>query len=31
MHILGVEPYLDAQGLNLNALLIFTAVMGFGG
>ncbi|WP_448547859.1 protease HtpX [Thalassotalea fusca] len=31
MRILGVEPYLNAQGLNLNALLIFAAVMGFGG
>jgi heat shock protein HtpX len=31
MRILGVEPYLNAQGLNLQALLIFAAVMGFGG
>ncbi|NWG87247.1 MAG: protease HtpX [Hydrogenophilaceae bacterium] len=31
MRILGVEPYLNEQGLNLNALLIFAAVMGFGG
>jgi len=31
MRVLGVEPYLNAQGLNLNALLIFAAVMGFGG
>ncbi len=31
MRLLGVEPYLDAQGLNLNTLLIFAAVMGFGG
>lgn len=31
MRLLGVEPYLNAQGLNLNALLIFAAVMGFGG
>jgi len=31
MRLLGVEPYLDSQGLNLNALLIFAAVMGFGG
>jgi len=31
MRILGVEPYLTAQGLNLTSLLIFTAVMGFGG
>ncbi len=31
MRILGVEPYLNEQGLNLQALLIFAAVMGFGG
>lgn len=31
MRLLGVEPYLSEQGLNLNALLIFAAVMGFGG
>ncbi|TCJ12260.1 protease HtpX [Parasulfuritortus cantonensis] len=31
MRLLGVEPYLDAQGLNLGALLVFAAVMGFGG
>jgi len=31
MRLLGVEPYLNAQGLNLGALLIFAAVMGFGG
>ncbi|MDO9467465.1 MAG: zinc metalloprotease HtpX, partial [Thiobacillus sp.] len=31
MRILGVEPYLTAQGLNLTSLLIFAAVMGFGG
>jgi heat shock protein HtpX len=31
MRLLGVEPYLNANGLNLNALLIFAAVMGFGG
>jgi len=31
MRVLGVEPYLNAQGLNLNALLIFAAVRGFGG
>lgn len=30
MRVLGVETYLNAQGRNLNALLIFTAVMGFG-
>lgn len=31
MRVLGVEPYLSAKGLNLNSLLIFAAVMGFGG
>jgi heat shock protein HtpX len=31
MRLLGVEPYLNESGLNLNALLIFAAVMGFGG
>jgi heat shock protein HtpX len=31
MRLLGVEPYLNANGLNLGALLIFAAVMGFGG
>jgi len=31
MRILGVEPYLTSQGLNLGSLLIFAAVMGFGG
>ena len=31
MRVLGVEPYLEQQGLNLNALLIFAAIMGFGG
>ena len=31
MRLLGVEPYLNSQGLNLNSLLIFAAVMGFGG
>ena len=31
MRVLGVEPYLNASGLNLGALLIFAAVMGFGG
>ena len=31
MRLLGVEPYLNANGLNLSALLIFAAVMGFGG
>ena len=31
LSLLGVAPYLDAQGLNLTSLLIFAAVMGFGG
>jgi len=31
MRLLGVEPYLNEHGLNLGALLIFAAVMGFGG
>ena len=31
LRLLGVEPYLNEQGLNLNALLIFAAVFGFGG
>lgn len=30
MRVLSVESYLNAQGLNLNALLMFSAVMGFG-
>jgi len=31
MRLLGVEPFLNGNGLNLNSLLIFAAVMGFGG
>jgi heat shock protein HtpX len=31
MRLLGVEPYLTANGLNLNSLLVFAAIMGFGG
>ncbi len=31
MRVLGVEPYLNASGLNLKSLLIFATVMGFGG
>lgn len=31
MRLLGVEPYLNSQGLNLTSLLIFAAVFGFGG
>ena len=31
MRLLGVEPYLNESGLNLGSLLVFAAVMGFGG
>lgn len=31
MRLLGVEPYLNANGLNLSSLLLFALVMGFGG
>ena len=31
MRLLGVEPYLNEQGLNLSSLLIFAAIMGMGG
>ena len=31
MRLLGVEPYLNENGLNLGSLVIFAAVMGFGG
>ena len=31
MQLLGVEPYLTAQGLNLGSLLIFAGMFGFGG
>jgi heat shock protein HtpX len=31
LRLLGVEPYLNANGLNFTSLLIFAAVMGFGG
>jgi heat shock protein HtpX len=31
MRILGVEPYLNANGLDLSNLLAFAAIMGFGG
>jgi len=31
VRLLGVEPYLTGQGLSLQSLLIFAAVMGFGG
>ncbi len=31
MRLLGVEPYLNQQGLNLNSLLLFAAIFGMGG
>ena len=31
MRLLGVEPYLNANGLNLGALLVFAFIMGMGG
>ena len=31
MRLLGVEPYLNANGLDLKNLLAFAAIMGFGG
>jgi len=31
MRLLGVEPYLNQQGLNLNGLLVFAAIFGFSG
>lgn len=31
MSVLGIEPWLNANGLNLTSLLIFAAVFGFGG
>jgi len=31
MRILGIEPYLNQQGLNLTSLLIFAAAFGMGG
>ena len=31
LRLLGVEPWLNAQGINFNSLLIFGAVLGFGG
>jgi heat shock protein HtpX len=31
LRLLGVEPYLQSNGLNLSALLIFAAVFGMGG
>jgi heat shock protein HtpX len=31
LRLLGVEPWLNAQGINFGSLLIFGAVLGFGG
>ncbi len=31
LRLLGVEPWLDQQGINFTSLLIFGAVLGFGG
>lgn len=31
MWLFGIEPYLDEQRLDLNALLAFVALFGFGG
>lgn len=31
LQLLGFEPYLKQQGLNLNSLLVFAAILGFGG
>ena len=31
LRLLGVEPWLDANGINFSSLLIFGAVLGFGG
>lgn len=31
MRLLGIEPYLNANGPNLTSLLIFATVIGFGG
>lgn len=31
LSLLGVEPYLNANGLNITSLLVFAAIMGFGG
>jgi heat shock protein HtpX len=31
LRLLGVEPWLNEQGINFNSLLIFGAVLGFGG
>ncbi|HEX4869852.1 MAG TPA: protease HtpX, partial [Moraxellaceae bacterium] len=31
MRLLGVEPWLTSRGINMSGLLVFAAVMGFGG
>ncbi len=31
MSVLGVQPYLDAKGINYESLMIFCAIWGFGG
>ncbi len=31
LRLLGVEPWLDQRGINFNSLLVFGAVLGFGG
>jgi heat shock protein HtpX len=31
LRLLGIEPWLDANGINFSSLLIFGAVLGFGG
>ena len=31
LRLLGVEPWLNANGINFNSLLIFGALLGFGG
>ncbi len=31
LRLLGVEPWLNQQGINFSSLLIFGAILGFGG
>ncbi len=31
MSLLGVQPYLDAKGINYQSLMIFCVIWGFGG
>jgi heat shock protein HtpX len=31
LRLLGIEPYLNQQGLNITSLLVFAAIFGFGG